>query len=145
MIERILVALDTSDRAPGVLDAAVDLARKFAASLRLLRVVELPPDIPPAGATHGDPVPAEIERTVALQLMDMSRRATGVMFESPVVAFGRPWREVLVAAAKFDVDLVVIGSHGFYGWDRVLGTTAARVANLSDRNVLVVHQRPARG
>jgi nucleotide-binding universal stress UspA family protein len=37
------------------------------------------------------------------------------------------------------VDLIVIGSHGYHGLDRVLGTTAARVSNLARRNVLVVH------
>jgi len=32
----------------------------------------------------------------------------------------------------------VIGSHGYGGLDRLLGTTAARVVNHADRNVLIV-------
>jgi nucleotide-binding universal stress UspA family protein len=145
MIKSILVALDTSERAIGVFDAGADLARRFAASLRLLRVVELPPDIPPAGATHGDPAPAQLTRTLTKELVDLSRRATGVTFEAPVIAFGRPWREVLQTASKLDVDLIVIGSHGYHGWDRVLGTTASRVANLADRHVMVIHDRQKHG
>jgi nucleotide-binding universal stress UspA family protein len=144
MIKSILVALDTSERAISVFDAAADLARRYAASLRLLRVIELPPDIAPAGATNGDPVPAHLTQKVTKELMDVSRRATGVTFEAPVVAFGRPWREVLLAASKLDVDLIVIGSHGYHGWDRVLGTTAARVMNHADRHVMVIHDRAKR-
>lgn len=33
---------------------------------------------------------------------------------------------------------IVIGSHGHGGIDRVLGTTAAKLVNHADRNVLVV-------
>ena len=35
-------------------------------------------------------------------------------------------------------DLVVIGSHGYGGLDRLLGTTAAKVANRAPCSVLVV-------
>ncbi len=55
------------------------------------------------------------------------------------VATGRPWVEILRKAVEIDADLVVIGSHGYRGWDRLLGTTAGRVVDLADRNVLVVH------
>jgi nucleotide-binding universal stress UspA family protein len=33
---------------------------------------------------------------------------------------------------------VVLGSHGYSGFDRILGTTAAKVVNHCDRSVLVV-------
>lgn len=140
-MKSILVAVDTSRRAPHVVDAASEIAHKFGATLRLLRVIELPPDIPPAGATHGDPVPSQVAQNVIQELNDLAMRTTGVMIGPPLVSFGRAWREIIDAAAKHDVDLIVVGSHGYHGWDRVLGTTAARVANLADRDVLVVHER----
>ena len=40
-------------------------------------------------------------------------------------------------------DLIVLGSHGYHGLDRLLGTTAGKVVNLARRNVLVVHGRDA--
>ena len=40
--------------------------------------------------------------------------------------------------ADADFDLIVIGSHGFGTIDRILGTTAAKVVNHAERNVLVV-------
>ena len=42
------------------------------------------------------------------------------------------------------MDLIVLGSHGYHVLDRILGTTAARVANLAHRNVFVVHDRAER-
>ena len=62
-----------------------------------------------------------------------------------LVRVGQSWRTILEVADEVDADLIVIGSHGYYGIDRVLGTTAGKVANLARRNVLVVHeQAPAR-
>jgi nucleotide-binding universal stress UspA family protein len=43
-----------------------------------------------------------------------------------------------------DVDLIVIGSHGYGALDHVLGTTAAKVVNHADRSVLVVRPKGSR-
>jgi nucleotide-binding universal stress UspA family protein len=43
-----------------------------------------------------------------------------------------------VDAERLDAALVIIGSHGYGGLDRVIGTTAARVVNHADRTVVVV-------
>ena len=48
MISRILVALDGSDRAPGVFAAAVELAARFRAALQPFRAVTVPPEFPAA-------------------------------------------------------------------------------------------------
>lgn len=141
MIGKILVAVDASPRAAGVVDAAAEIARALGASMRLVRVVELPPDIPPASATRGDPVPGAIARAVESDLAALAGRVEGARTEPPRVAFGTPWREVLAVAAELDVDLIVVGSHGYAGWDRVLGTTAARIVDRARCAVLVVHDR----
>ena len=41
-------------------------------------------------------------------------------------------------AREEDVDLIVLGSHGFDVLDRIVGTIAAKVVNHADRAVLVV-------
>ncbi len=51
---------------------------------------------------------------------------------------GFPWDVVNDVAKRREARLIVIGSHGYHGWDRVLGTTAARIVNLADRGVLIV-------
>jgi nucleotide-binding universal stress UspA family protein len=55
------------------------------------------------------------------------------------VADGQSWRAILDATEELGADLSMMGSHGYHGLDRVLGTTAAKVANLSPRHVFVVH------
>ncbi len=40
-----------------------------------------------------------------------------------------PWQGLCTIAEGCEADLIVIGSHGYGGLDRVLGTTAARVVN----------------
>ncbi|HEY3667075.1 MAG TPA: universal stress protein, partial [Polyangiaceae bacterium] len=57
----------------------------------------------------------------------------------------QPWKMILEVAQDFEVDLIVIGSHGYKGWDHVLGTTAGKVVNHADRNVFVVHERVPEG
>ncbi len=141
MISRILVALDGSDRAPGVFDAAVELAARFRALLRPFRAVMVPPEFPAAAAgSRPDPLASHLIETAEEELAELvSDAPAGFLVEPPIVRIGQPWRLILAVADEIDADLVVVGSHGYHGLDRILGTTAARVANVSSRNVLVVH------
>jgi nucleotide-binding universal stress UspA family protein len=56
------------------------------------------------------------------------------------VTIGAPWQAICDAARDENVDLIVIGSHGYSAVDRLLGTTAAKVVNHADRSVLVVRR-----
>lgn len=141
MISRILVALDGSARAPGVFDAAVELAARFRASLHPFRAVTVPPEFPAAAAgSRPDPLASHLLECAEEELVEIVADAPpGVHVAPPVVRFGQPWRLILAVADEVDADLIVVGSHGYHGLDRILGTTAARVANVANRNVLVVH------
>ncbi len=146
-IERILVAVDGSARASGVLAVACDMAGSLGATMHVLRVISIPPEFPPI-ANNGrrrDPLPSILERE-ALQamraLVAAEPRAAGarlIVCEGP-----QAWRTILEVARDAEVDLIVIGSHGYGGLDRVLGTTAGKVANMAECNVLVVHDAKAR-
>ena len=52
--------------------------------------------------------------------------------------FGTAWDAICREARETNADLIVIGSHGHSRLARMLGTTAAKVVNNADRNVLVV-------
>jgi universal stress protein F len=145
MIAHVLVALDASPRAPHVLAASAEIAARFGAKLTLFRALAIPPDFPPAAHVGPcDPLPAFLmkEAEDALQVL-LATLPEGVAAGGPVVRVGQSWRAILQVADELDVDLIVIGSHGYYGLDRILGTTAGKVANLARRNVLVVHDRTA--
>ena len=48
-----------------------------------------------------------------------------------------------VLATGAGADCIVIGSHGYSGFDRILGTNAAKVVNHAECSVLVVRERRA--
>jgi nucleotide-binding universal stress UspA family protein len=144
MIRKILVALDGSERAPGVFGRAVELAEVHGASLHLLRAVALPPEFPPAGhVEEADHLPAFLLREADAQLRAFAAKAPGRQVATIVIESSQPWRAIIEAADRIDADLIVVGSHGYHAIDYLLGTNAGRVANLANRDVLVVHGRPA--
>jgi len=143
VIEHLLVALDASPRAPGVLAAAAEIAARFGATLTPLRVLAIPPDFPPAAHVDTrDELPAFLVSEAEEQLKVLvAALPAGRVVNKPMVRLGHDWRTILQVADELDVDLIVIGSHGYHGLDRVLGTTAGKVANSARRSVLVVHDR----
>jgi nucleotide-binding universal stress UspA family protein len=146
VLSRILVAVDASPRAPVVFDHAAELARRFAAELQALRVVTLPPEFPAAGAGAApDPLLAPGMDQARHELSALAERAPDLVVSPLTVRVGQPWAVILEAAEESRANLIVIGSHGYGGWDRVFGTTAGKIANLSTRSVLVVHQGPSGG
>lgn len=143
MIRNILAAVDGSVRAPHVVAAAVEIAGKFDAQIALLRVVALPQEYPAAAANPRNDLPAELTHSVEEDLARLAATSPRLRALPALVYEGQPWRAIVDEGKRLDVDLIVLGSHGWGGWDRVLGTTAGKVANHADRSVLVVHVRPA--
>ncbi len=137
-MKKILVGLDGSPRQEGVLSAASALAARTGAKLVLFRAVSLPVELP-ADAYRMAPseLPHVLEEYARAALARVDRVPTD-MIESRHVAIGAPWQAICQAAIDHDVDIVVIGSHGYDTLDRLLGTTAAKVVNRADRSVLVV-------
>lgn len=134
-MKRILVALDASPRAPTVLAAAVKLAALDDTPLVLYRAVGIPPDLPLDVFRLTDRSVEEV--LLANARRDLTGLATSVR-AAIVATFATPWDGICRAAREADADLIVIGSHGYGSLDRLLGTTAAKVVNHADRNVLVV-------
>jgi nucleotide-binding universal stress UspA family protein len=144
MIRSVLVALDTSERAPRVLAAAVEIGACFGATLYPVRAVNVPPDFPPAAhLKHGDPLPNFLVREGTEDLNRLVLSVRNVAVAPPVVRLGQPWRVIIAVSDELEVDLIVLGSHGYNPLDRLLGTTAGKVAHSAHRNVLVVHEREA--
>ena len=147
MIRRVLVALDGSPRAPGVFDAAAEIAARFGATLFPFRALFIPPEFPAAAAgSRADALPDYLTKVALEDLARLTARPapSGVRIDAPTVRFGTPWRLIIEMSEELDVDLIALGSHGYHGLDRILGTTAASVANLAHRHVFVVHHHAER-
>lgn len=138
-MKKILVGLDGSQRERGVLDAAIALARKTGAKLVLCRSVGVPHDIPSeAYGTSPEELPKLLESRARGDLEKLLAIVPAECRGGVHLVIGNPWPSIERAAREEDVDLIVIGAHGYDALDRVLGTTAAKVVNHADRAVLVV-------
>ena len=138
-MKRILVAIDASSRAPTVLAAAARLAELANAKLVVYRAIGVPPEMPRELFLMTD---LRLEDVLLHNAhTDLARLTSGISperIEKVTTSVATGWDGICNAAKACDADLIVIGSHGFGGLDRVLGTTAAKVVNHADRNVLVV-------
>jgi nucleotide-binding universal stress UspA family protein len=145
-MKRILVAIDGTDMSRTVLARALELGRALGGKLRLLRVVPITPPLAPPGAfalpASADPttdaaVVAAREALLALELEVPDPFRDGVEVE-----LGTAAETICRYATTYDAHVVVIGAHRHNVIARLLGTTAARVANKIDRPVLVVRPEP---
>lgn len=138
MYERILLATDGSEAVEPAIDHAVELADYCDASLSVLYVVD---------SSAAAAVPEAQAFTISDLLEDAGRQAIDAVraraTERDVsvdehIRHGRAHTEILAAAEDVGADLIVLGTHGRSGLDRVLlGSVAARVVRQADIPVLV--------
>lgn len=142
-MKKILVAVDGSASAERVLATAVELARGSAGRLILLRAVSVPTELPlEALAIAPVDVPQLLLERAKTDLARLAQLVPPDVLDSFRAEVGTPWRTVVEAAARDRVDLIVIGSHGYSGLDRLLGTTAAKIVDHAACSVLVARPTP---
>lgn len=137
-MKRILVGIDGSARADGVLAYAESFARVTGATLLLVRAIGIPADMALAWPCSDEALQMAMKRQAQEYLETCAKRLASEVFAEVRVLLGIPWRAVCQAARDDSVDLIVVGSHGYGGIDRLIGTTAATIVNHADRSVLVV-------
>jgi universal stress protein F len=138
-MKTLLVALDGSPRSPGILAQAVTIARAQGARLVLMRSIGVPADIPQDLWRSTDlPLEQVLEQRAATYLKQCLATVPADVRGETQVVVGSPWQSISETARTLQADLVVIGSHGYSGLDRLLGTTAAKVINHAPCSVLVV-------
>ncbi len=138
-MDRILVGLDASPRTTSVLTSAIELARRVGGKLVLFRAVGIPTEIPHEAYSMSPAALAELLEQEAQKYLDQLAATVpeGLLLEA-VVGVGNPWQSICHAANEKKCDLIVIGSHGYSGLDKLIGTTAAKVVNHATQSVLVV-------
>lgn len=144
MLRDILVAtdLEPDSASARALDLAIDLATGFGAALTLVHVHEFPAVAYPHAAVNFASLQASVldAASEALVAFAASVRERFPQAKS-VLRRGRPWEEILAAAAEYRADLIVIGTHGRRGLSRaLLGSVAEKVVRLSPVPVLTVRR-----
>jgi nucleotide-binding universal stress UspA family protein len=140
MIKNILCPVDRSPSSLQAFSYAIALARWQGARLTLLEVIEAAAPTAGRRVPEDDSVPydtrAALERDLRRVLT--ARRASDVRVKI-VMREGSVVREILAQAKASRADLVVIGSHGRGGVQRlVLGSVAEKVLRLATCPVLTV-------
>lgn len=140
-IDRVLVPLDGSACAEGVLAPVAALAEGTGAELELIQVLQ------PSGVLGIRELPVslaslkESKRRAAAYLDEVAERLRGRDIEctTAVSEHSRPARGILEEARKNDPALVAMATHGYGGVSRaVLGSVADKVLRGIDRPLLVV-------
>lgn len=138
-IQRILVALDSSPRASVVRDAALELAQATGAKLVLFRAVDIPLEwTQQMFSVSLEDLEQVVQQQARKDLHALAQAVPTEQFGGVRVEMGRPWQAILAAARVEKADLIVLGSHGHNVVERLLGTTASRVIQQAESNVLLV-------
>jgi nucleotide-binding universal stress UspA family protein len=137
---RILHPTDFSDCSNYAFDVACDLARQHRAVLLVLHVVET---LGPENITYGEAVsqlqPEGYRQRLWEELNRMVPRAPEGITVRHLLTEGDAAEEIRRVADKHQCDLIVMGTHGRTGLDRLfMGSVAEQVVRLAPCPLLVV-------
>jgi nucleotide-binding universal stress UspA family protein len=138
-LKKILVATDSSEYSRQALKGALELARKFNSEVELLYSMDLP-QMYEAGNMYGVVTPLQTEQSgehvmqATLEGIDI----TGVTITKKIVQ-GKPAHMILEEIENENIDLVVMGSHGYGAISgTILGSVSQRVLHGAKCSVLIV-------
>ena len=138
MFHSILVPIDLEHDNPGsrVLPKAAALIDNHGSKVTLLNILA------PIPAVVSQNLPEDYEKQHRIdsesELKALAKRYLGDKNVSVMVRHGGVYPEILEAASKLDVDLILMHSHKPGISDYLLGSNAARVVRHSDCSVLVL-------
>ena len=143
MFKHILLPVDGSDASLMAVDKASGLARAFGSTVTAIYVID-PYAFSGVGAdfSYGQAQylgAAKAEGDAALQQSAAMLTAAGVTVNTAVIEAHAIYRGILETASSVGADLIVMGSHGRRGLEKlVLGSVAAQVLAHAHLPILVV-------
>lgn len=144
-LERILCPVDFSESSAAALASAVSMASKAGASLTVLHVVELLPEV-------SEMPTFDVAAYRTARFDDARARLATMMSQEPgprgevqsLLLAGKPSREIVRLATEQQAGLIVMGVRGKGVVDRLLfGSTTHHVVQQATCPVLTVHPRQA--
>ncbi len=148
---KILLATDGSDYSKAAVNSVAERPWPEGSEVRIISAME----IPYAPTTEAWVLPAsyytELERVAreqaAAALKDAVERieygkAFGLEITTRIIG-GSAGEVIMDEAESWDADLIVLGSHGYKGWQRfLLGSVSHAVATHAHCSVEIVRQKP---
>jgi len=145
MFKHLLVPIDGSPTAQLAVDKAIGIARAFSSAVSVLYVID-PYPFTGVGSDFslGQTQYLSAARSEANEALAEARKsfeAAGIRVGASLVEAHAVWRGIIEAAEAGGADLIVMGSHGRSGFEKlVLGSVAQRVLSHAHQPVLVVRR-----
>ena len=143
MFKHILVPIDGSATAQLAVDKAIALARAFGSQVTAIYVIDPYPftgvgtDFAYGQAEYLSAATAEAN--TAIKTAKKALQAAGLSVQTSVIEAHTVWRGIVESAVSMQTDLIVIGSHGRSGLEKlVLGSVTQAVLSHTHLPVLVV-------
>ena len=143
MFKHILVPVDGSPTSAQAVDKAIALAKVFASHVSIVFVIDpyrftgVGTDFAYGQTEYLEAATAEAKKAVATA--QASLEAAGIANSALVIESHAAWRGIVERAQQDGVDLIVMGSHGRSGLEKlVLGSTTQSVLGHVKVPVLVV-------
>jgi nucleotide-binding universal stress UspA family protein len=141
--KRILIAVDESAFAARAADVGIELAKALKAEMAFIHAVD--PSIARAASKieeSADKLIAMAEQEAKNLLSAFRERAGASPAALEFLEIGKPATKIVEGAKSWPADLIVIGSHGRGGLERLLlGSVAESVVRHASCPVLVVRAR----
>jgi len=144
MFKHILVPIDGSPTSLLAVDKAAGMAKAFGSKVTALYIID-PYPFTGVGADFAlgqDQYleASKAEATAAMEAAQARLTSAGVTAETSVTEAHAVWRGILDTAERVGADLLVMGSHGRRGLEKlVLGSVTQSVVSRTKITTLVVH------
>ena len=139
--QHILFPTDFSPIADHAFGYAREIARRFEARLSILHVIDEQADLRGFYLPHNayEKVEADIASSARRMMDTFCAGIEGIPQHEGEVVSGVPHNEIIAAAQQQDIDLIVMGTHGWAGLEHLLfGSTAERVVRHAPCPVMTV-------
>jgi nucleotide-binding universal stress UspA family protein len=148
---KILVATDGTEHSRGALDAVLNINLSDRDEIKIISVVDMA--IPPAVDLYGGFLPPTNEFETAVRsniekIVEEARRylqekiLNDKIYISTEMPSGSPESRIVETAEEMKADLIIVGSHGYNRWERLLlGSVSDSVVHHAHCSVLVVRSK----
>jgi universal stress protein A len=138
-MKSILIPTDFSELSKNAVDIGLAIAGALPARVILMHSINMPDDMDELSAAYNDYY-AYVRDQASGGLEELMREieAHGIKAKMELV-WGIPHEEIVKIARKEKVDMIVMGTHGRRGWDRLLmGSQAEQVVRTAPCPVITV-------
>lgn len=137
----ILLAVDFSPETKGLMHKAIQFAQHHQAKISLVHAIE--PDLAADHIYVDQNEYIESATSSAKKQLHENLDNGEIPEDHWVIRVGSAKTVLLEVAQELNVDLIIVGSHGRHGWQRLLGSTANTILHSASCDVLMIRYKPA--